>query len=291
MLNKKIVKKLLIELKESGRKLDYYMIKNLFEYKQLKIINELKKYQNEDGGFGNGLEPDVRLPYSNVVSTEQAIEILNEIEDSVIKDELIKQIVNYLEDSYIESVFGWELVPQSVNQYPRAIWWNYPGLENYSYGNPNPQIIGFLYEHSHYLNKLDINFLVNKVIYYIESEFLSESNKHNTLCCLNFYTQMPKDIQNRIRQNLQLAVDKELLNTNWDEYTLEPYEILLISPCFLDEHLVLLNKNIEHCVARLQQGLIQPTWNWNQFDEAFESAKKEWAGRLTFNVIKAILLN
>lgn len=273
--------------------LDYYLLANLFEYKQIEVIQELKKYQNPDGGFGHALEPDIFMPDSNVVSTIQAIDILFEIEDSVFKDELVKSIVEYFESAYKESLNGWELVPPEVDKYPHAVWWNYTDEfdDNYSYGNPNPQIIGFLYENSHYLNKLDIDFLIKKVIHYIQTDFPNEARKHNLLSCLHFYNYMPVDIQNKLKPILQTAVDKELESTNWEEYVLEPYEILLVASDFLEDHQKLLNKNIDYCINKLNKGLIKPNWNWYQYESDFEEAKKMWTGRLTFNVIKAVLMN
>jgi hypothetical protein len=56
--------------KEEVRDLEKY----LFEYylqkgERTRIIEELKKYQNDDSGFGNGLEPDFRQPLSSPMAT------------------------------------------------------------------------------------------------------------------------------------------------------------------------------------------------------------------------------
>ena len=42
------------------------------------VIDTLRGYRNEDGGFGHALEPDLRSPHSQPVSTLYALEILNE---------------------------------------------------------------------------------------------------------------------------------------------------------------------------------------------------------------------
>ncbi|MBI9009897.1 MAG: hypothetical protein JEZ05_07685 [Tenericutes bacterium] len=286
-----MINDLLADIEENGRMIDYYSLVNLFDYKQSDLMEELKKYQNPDGGFGHGLEPDTMLPSSSVVCTNEAIHFLNEIEDSKIKENVIRDIVKFFESKYIKEIEGWELVPKDVDNYPHAIWWDYSKVKDFTYGNPNPQIIGFLYNNSHFIKKLDINYLIAKVIKYIETDFLKESSKHNLLSCLIFYTYMPQDIQDKIHDILQKAVSKELKVTKWEEYSLQPYEILLIDPIFLEKHLPLLEENIEYCFEKLSLGLIQPNWQWHQYEEDFNRIKSHWAGRLTFNVIKAILLS
>ncbi|MGH2849980.1 MAG: hypothetical protein ACRDLP_05130 [Solirubrobacteraceae bacterium] len=43
------------------------------------FLRALSAYQNDDGGFGHALEPDVRSPHSEPVSALRAIELLNEV--------------------------------------------------------------------------------------------------------------------------------------------------------------------------------------------------------------------
>ena len=42
------------------------------------VVEALRGYRNPDGGFGHGLEPDLRCPSSQPVPTQYALEILNE---------------------------------------------------------------------------------------------------------------------------------------------------------------------------------------------------------------------
>jgi hypothetical protein len=291
MLNQNKINMLLAEIKENGRLIDYYSLANLFENKQIELMEELKKYQNPDGGFGHGLEPDTMLPSSSVVCTDEAIHFLNELEDSKAKDRIIRDVVNYFESKYIIDKEVWEMVPPDVDNYPHAIWWDYSGVDESTYGNPNPQIIGFLYNNSHFLKSINIEYQIEKVVNYILNDFKKEANQHSILSCLIFYTYMPQDIQEKIYDILQQEIDRELASANWDEYCLEPYEILLINPLFLEKHQDLLEENIKHCFDKISKGLIQPSWHWGQYEEDFNSIKSHWAGRITFNVIKAILLN
>lgn len=44
------------------------------------IFEALKAFQNPDGGFGNALEPDLRLPDSSVLATTVGMQVLREFE-------------------------------------------------------------------------------------------------------------------------------------------------------------------------------------------------------------------
>lgn len=289
MLSKTNIDGLMLRIKEKGRYLDYCLIANLFQCEQIILVEELKKYQNDDGGFGHGLEPDVRMPSSNIVSTNEAVLILKEIDNEPFKQKIYTKIVSYYEKTYIDEINAWELVPKEVDDFPRAAWWNYDLKDTFSYGNPNPQIIGFLYEHKKLLKKIDIDLEIERVIDYILNVFPEESSKHNLLSCLMFYTYMPLSIKEKIYDTLQVAVDKELKNDDWRNYSLQPYEIKLIAPEFLEKHQELLDKNLAYIQAKIEKGLVMPNWKWGQFEDVFETIKYEWAGYITFTVIKALL--
>ncbi len=289
MLSKEMINDHLSLIEENGRMIDYYLLKNLFEGQADHIITELKTFQNQDGGFGHGLEPDVRLPLSNIASTDIAVEILDEIEEDSLKIELIQDIVRYYEKTYIPEKKGWELVPPEVDLYPRAMWWNYSGVEEFGYGNPNPQIVGFLYQYQQYLTTLDIDVLMSYILNYAHDVFPHEAGKHNLISLLEFYNRMPEPIQTNLEPILQTACNKEMENKNWEQYCFQPYELALICPKFIEGKEELLQENLAYFQVKLANGLIQPNWHWGQYDKEFETAKKEWSGYMTYNVIKALL--
>ena len=155
--NTYIRERILPLIKEDGRMIDYYLVKGLLENTDKDIINELMKYQNKDFGFGKSLEPDVRLPDSSVVCTNMAVQIIDQIREQSLTEKLREKIVAYYESVYIEELGRWRMVDEKVDSYPRAIWWNYESVDSFTYGNPNPEIIGFLYQNMKYLKKININ--------------------------------------------------------------------------------------------------------------------------------------
>ena len=182
------------------------------------------------------------------------------------------------------------MVNWNVNNHPRAIWWNYEGVDSFTYGNPNPEIIGFLYQNMMYLRKLNVNKEINKVIKYINTDFKDEASMHSILSMLHFYNKMDKDIKYLIKEKLQSAVNKELdeVNGKWNEYGLEPYKISIIDKKFLDSRRDEYNQNLLFNKDKIMNGLIKPNWNWYQFEDVFKKCKNEWNGYLTFNVLRAL---
>jgi hypothetical protein len=85
-------------LKEKARPLDIARFNyHLDKGSQENLIKEIKKYQNENGGFGNALEPDFRLPLSTPMATSIALRHLSKVDSSKSAHTLIKKAVSYLD--------------------------------------------------------------------------------------------------------------------------------------------------------------------------------------------------
>lgn len=295
MIDKKYVyENVLPYVKEKGRKIDYYLIENLFVNKDKEIIEELKRFQNKDLGFGNALEADVRMPQSSVLATNNAVQMLKEVKDPSLKEDLIKDIVEYYEKSYNQEKNRFLMVGKEVDDYPHAVWWNYKDLEkNFPFGNPDPEVIGFLYKNRKYLKELNINSLINSVVVFIKSEAFLESGMHTLLSVLEFNKNVDKDVSNLIHERIHLLVNKEIRDGigKWEEYSLEPYKVYLIDLHFIGIHQELLEKNLEYLLDKVQQMKVEPNWKWHQYDDVFEEVKYDWIGHLYFSIIKALRLH
>src|SRR5437764_5870908 len=58
------------------------------------VLAALRAYQNEDGGFGNALEPDKRCPSSQPQDIEIALRILDAIDS--LDDPMVARACDYL---------------------------------------------------------------------------------------------------------------------------------------------------------------------------------------------------
>ena len=107
------------------------------------VRSALAPYRNDDGGFGNGLEPDLRGTSSQPVPAQHALEILLEIGAS--GDPMITGICDHLA-AVTAPDGGVPFVLPTVGQDPRAPWWRSPGDPPGSI-NPTAALAGLLYRH------------------------------------------------------------------------------------------------------------------------------------------------
>lgn len=95
------------------------------------VLAALAGFQNTDGGFGHGLEPDLALPGSSVICTTRSVQMLAEV-GAPANHPLVAGGIRYLLATYDHPNRVWEIVPRSANSFPHAGWWHYdvPGLRD-----------------------------------------------------------------------------------------------------------------------------------------------------------------
>lgn len=124
-----------------GREVDRARFEHHFgELPLEEMLAALGRYQNPDGGFGNGLEPDITAPDSNPFATELALECCL-LANVPREHPLLQRTVAYLEASQPED--GCWRFSKGVYQHPLAPWfqgWQFPNL------NPACTIAGLLRE-------------------------------------------------------------------------------------------------------------------------------------------------
>jgi len=281
-------------VKEKGRKLDYYLILNQLSKQSYdeEIIDELLKYQNDDYGFGQGLEPDVQTPSSSVLASNIAIKILNDVA-SPRKEGIIKGLVNYFISQYIPETRSFNFVPNNVNDFPRAIWWNGDVNSNFGYFNPTPEVVGFLFMNRAYIENFEIESLVDFVSEKIICEISKINKPHSLYSVIKFYENLDSKRQNNLR-NLIIDKTKELISTNrdeWKNYAPQPYKLITSKghPLYF-EYKDTINENMEFLLESISDNSVwMPEWNWGQFEELyFSNIQYKWMGFLTFERLKIL---
>ena len=62
------------------------------------VLGELSKFQNDDGGFGHAMEPDIRMPNSSPLCSSVAFQVLRELEVSY-DLEIVHSAIGYFANS------------------------------------------------------------------------------------------------------------------------------------------------------------------------------------------------
>lgn len=129
---------------KNARPLDIARWKYLFENGcREDVLLALAVYRNEDGGFGDALEPDCWNPNSSPLQTWAATEIIKEIKLDDKQHSVIQGILTYLSSGKDLNGHIWANTILSNNAYPHAEWWDFRPDEERSY-NPTACLSGFL---------------------------------------------------------------------------------------------------------------------------------------------------
>ncbi|NBI05590.1 hypothetical protein [Senegalia massiliensis] len=261
------------------------------------VLNSLKQFQNDDGGFGNGIEPDFKLIESSPMATSIGLKYLSIIDDSEEAEEMIFRAVEYLEKTFDSKRNRWYSVSKKVNEYPHAYWWEYKEDINmtvidYYWGNPTAELIGYLYKYKKHLKNIDIESLIKYAIDKLNShtEFKSE---HEIYCYIRLYNALDEDFSNQLVDKLELAI-KQLINTNeseWENYVPTPLRFIEFdSKNYFGIDSEFLNKELDYLIDKLNEdGKISPTWEWDRYLNEWEKAKKEWTGIRTLEALLILL--
>ncbi|MEL7433570.1 MAG: hypothetical protein AAFN11_06455 [Chloroflexota bacterium] len=257
------------------------------------VIDALAPYQNADGGFGNALEPDIRLSDSSVIATTVALQHLREINASADLP-IVQNACQYLVNTYDEVQQAWHIIPANVDDAPHAPWWTYDADITKNYANPRAEILGYLYEFSenfpddmhekltqavtNYLLVHDDEMEMHDIQCYVrllETETLPEANRQAML---------PK-----MRAILEHNVDTD--PAKWSAYGLPPLAVVSSpeSP-FYDLFADAIPANIRFVIdTQTDEGYWQPAWSWDFVDEgAWAQAEKAWHGVLTVNNLRTL---
>lgn len=135
----------------SARPIDLAVYKFRFENGSKEdIITALSAYQNSDGGFGLGLEPDNFNPDSLPMGVWKATEYIKEAGGLEPDHPIIKGILRYLEsgDGYDDTHSQWANTVPSNNDCPCAVWWKHPESGSTFEYNPTAALAGFIVKYA-----------------------------------------------------------------------------------------------------------------------------------------------
>lgn len=94
------------------------------------VLSAMAFYQNDDGDFGNTLDPDNWNPNSSPCATLTAINILKNIGFSDMQHPIMQGIFKFIESGAFFSENGWQFSIPSNNNYARGPWWTYDSEAN-----------------------------------------------------------------------------------------------------------------------------------------------------------------
>jgi len=260
-----------------------------------KLIKEIQRYQNEDGGFGNALEPDFRLPLSTPMATSVAIKYLKNVDNHQSAQKIIKKAVSYLEESYNQNRKGWYAVRKEVNDYPHTPWWHYDQEEKMTvidknWGNPSAELSAYLYRYKDYIESLDLNSLIDYAVRYLnqKDEFESENEIY---CYIKLFEEVDSQKKSELKTKISDSINQLVVydRAKWNQYLPLPLD-------FVDspekEGFGVKNSaieaNLDFYVKLLEKSrdtLVKPPWGDSFYQTDLKEAYQEWQGNWTLKIL------
>jgi hypothetical protein len=256
-------------------------------------LDELAAFQNSDGGFGHGLEPDVQAEVSSVLATTVALQHLRDLDASE-EDPLVVGAMRYLADTYDRAARAWPFVPPSITQAPRAPWWEPQADLTHYLANPRAEIIGYLFEYPILFAAELRESLLEEVIKYLAAA-QTELTMHELLCYVRLVE--TSDLPERHRERLHallLPVIAAVVETDeeaWSGYVLKPLQVAPSPSAQFAELLrPSIERNLDFEIERQQEdGSWAPAWSWGDaYPEAWPHARRAWQGVLTVVTLRSL---
>lgn len=277
---------------QNARPVDLAVYKYYFEGQSNEmVIAGLSEFQNGDGGFGNGLEPDFVNPASSPIATNDAIITLYRTGALGKDSDMVKGIVKYLDsrDSFDEDKKRWLFAIDSNKDYPHAIWWEKNESDGISGFNPTMSLAAFMvcYGSGTALYKD----MVREGLKHLEES--EEINGDELKCYLLAYELLR---QNNICEVISLEYLEELIRKKMSdvickdvekygvEYATAPSDIFSgIYSEFITPEIMPLIDAEKAALNNLQKedGGYDITWQWYTQYPEFEEARNNWRPRVT----------
>jgi hypothetical protein len=246
------------------------------------VLSKLAAFQNEDGGFGHGLEPDTQAADSSVLATTVALQRLQAL-GAGRSESLVRQAMHFLRTTYSPVHQSWPFVPPSVTNAPHAPWWRYDADYTKYWHNPRPEVVGYLLDWGD--NDLEQQTLTAVL------ETISHTKNiamHDLYCYLRLLetAALPDDVRRTLTPLVKKWADQlvEVNPQKWGKYGLRPLNVAptpnsLLASRFADA----IEIELDYVVQEQQvDGAWWPTWSWGEaYPDAWQQAKQAWKGVIT----------
>ncbi|WP_280770335.1 hypothetical protein [Salipaludibacillus daqingensis] len=271
--------------------------RKLFDYyfnnaSNIAVLNELAHFQNEDGGIGHGIEPDIRMPQSSPIATSVALQYTRNV-NTPWRHPFIKSTMKYLEDTYDR--FGhWPLILPEMKTYPHAEWWGSRSDQQTSFqANPGAEIIGYFHAYSKVDHHLSLPELDDLVMQDLEGR-RGNIEFHEVLCYLRLIEELSDhSIKKKCMEHILDVAVKVVTKDpqDWGGYCAKPLWLASSPDASLYpklEKYVQLNLDYE-IEQQHEDGSWLPFWQWGQYIDVWEQdAKPEWKGFLTVQTLRML---
>lgn len=264
------------------------------------VVAALAAFQNDDGGFGHALEPDLRTPTSSALASSLALRLLREVECPAAQP-LIAGAVRFLLATYDHDASVWRVAPLDTNDYPHAPWWHdEAGSLTHTFDGfliiPRAEIVGSLHHFAALVPSDWLQEVTERTVRDIEAiDPFGTGGGDDLVFALRLAetAELPPHFKDRLLRRLRSAVPQAVDQDpqHWGSYTITPLKVAP-SPRSPVADLVwdALQSYLDYLIAgQSAAGSWDPVWTWGtSYPDAWEEARHEWCGHLTLETLTAL---
>jgi hypothetical protein len=258
---------------------------------KIDVVIELANYQNIDGGFGNGIEPDIRLKASSPMATSVGLQYCLEAGCDPNSD-MVKGAVDYLISTYNKSEDYWPSTFEDVNNEPHAPWWYTEKIEapeDESWANPSAELTGYLNIFSKYVPTDLLSQINQKAKKILDSQSIIPGSIYNILCWNRVYKHFPESMSKEIRNKLSITFMSLAPKLQEKMGEIRIFWMVSNEDSLLLSHKKEVYRLLEFEIERqANDGGWWPTWKWGQYEDSWKIAEKEWAGKMTYECLRTL---
>lgn len=257
------------------------------------IVREMLKYQNDDGGFGNGFESDMLSPLSAAIPTAEAI-FQSYDYNLDCSASWFRKILSYFGNSVQNIPKYWEDCPKEAMDYPHAPWWNYEPCKTFS-PNPCAVVASALIRYGTESQK-NLGLKIAKDCFALlkSSDFCGD---HDSLNILTLVEQLSATGSPLITEEIMTAMERRIADNvcfdsdKWHEYYFQPLDFVA-SPTSMWYPVVEkgVEDNIDFWLDNIgPEGVWHPNFSWGVDTETAKQVTENWKGYITVKRAKILL--
>lgn len=252
------------------------------------VLRALDAFQNDDGGYGHALEPDLRLPDSSVVATTTGLAFLREI-GAPASEPRVRRALGWLARTFDPDLDGWRMVPPAVDDHPHAGHWDWALHESGGWReehvNPGSLVLAFYWTWPELAPRGE----AERLAALLPERFAACTPGPDALLAVQTLIATPgcpetlrKALRELVRERALAIVDRD--PAHWSGYVPNPLKLAPspgapLGPVLREEAQVNLDWLLEHQDA---DGGWTPNWTWRgRYPDAWPEARAEWRGVLT----------
>jgi hypothetical protein len=273
----------------------------LFEYRfenggRGAVIEAIEDFQNEDGGFGKALEPDLRSPSSSGLATAHALDVLQEVGCEG-KAKVMKNAIQYVLETLDPQSKVWPVAPVDVNDYPHAPWWHEQNgsLERTFDGFrivPRALILAALQSYKELLPGGWLKEVIEDTVHFIVTTSV-DALRSDGFVWAGKLAQAPGlkvEYADRLKDCL-IQIVPEVVSIDpaeWSGYALPPLKTAPGPDSLAASQLHHpIQEHLDYTIrSQCEDGAWDPVWDWgDNYPETWEIAREEWRGHLTLEYL------